>query len=99
MKYYRISIKERIEQQHHSRSFEDIDHNLWLGLDNGISILNLNSPLTVYTDFEGKIGAVYTTINHNGILYVGQSRFVCRKIAMKINVLVYLKTHKDKYGV
>lgn len=55
-------------------TFEDKDHNLWLGLDNGISILNLNSPFTVYTDFEGKIGAVYTTISHNNILYIGTNQ-------------------------
>ena len=55
-------------------AFEDKDHNLWLGLDNGISILNLNSPFTVYTDFEGKIGAVYATMSYKGILYIGTNQ-------------------------
>ncbi|MGB2128605.1 MAG: triple tyrosine motif-containing protein [Flavicella sp.] len=55
-------------------TFEDKDHNLWLGLDNGISILNLNSPYTVYTDYDGKLGAVYATIRHNDILYIGTNQ-------------------------
>src|SRR5690606_18494101 len=28
--------------------FEDADHNLWLGLDNGISVVNLYSPFNEY---------------------------------------------------
>src|SRR5690606_1230798 len=28
--------------------FEDTDHNLWLGLDNGISVVNLHSPFNEY---------------------------------------------------
>ena len=32
---------------------EDSDQNLWLGLDNGISIVNMNSPFRVFNDFKG----------------------------------------------
>src|SRR5690606_16117346 len=44
--------------------FEDVDHNLWLGLDNGISVVNLYSPFNEYVDKLGKIGLVYAAINH-----------------------------------
>ncbi len=54
--------------------FEDIDNNLWLGLDNGISYINLNSPFRVYEDNGGSIGSVYTAINWKGRLYLGTNQ-------------------------
>src|SRR5690606_39097782 len=36
--------------------FEDADNNLWLGLDNGISVVNLDSPFNEYIDKLGKLG-------------------------------------------
>ena len=54
--------------------FEDIDKNVWLGLDNGISVINLESTFSVYNDTKGEIGSVYTSINFNGNLYVGTNQ-------------------------
>ncbi|MFC4220642.1 helix-turn-helix and ligand-binding sensor domain-containing protein [Flagellimonas marina] len=54
--------------------FEDMDHNLWLGLDNGISVINLYSPFNEYTDKLGNIGLVYAALNHNGYLYLGTNQ-------------------------
>ena len=48
----------------------DQNENLWLGLDNGIDYVEINSPLTYIYNPEG-FGAVYTSIIHNGKLYVG----------------------------
>lgn len=48
----------------------DWDQNLWLGLDNGIDYLDINSPFTFIYDPEG-LGATYTSIIHQGKLYVG----------------------------
>ncbi|MGY8916035.1 MAG: helix-turn-helix and ligand-binding sensor domain-containing protein, partial [Flavobacteriales bacterium] len=39
--------------------FEDVENNVWLGLDNGISMVNLNSPFTEFNDFKGRLGDVY----------------------------------------
>lgn len=54
--------------------FEDMDHNLWLGLDNGISVINLHSPFNEYVDKLGKIGLVYAALEHNGQLYLGTNQ-------------------------
>ena len=53
---------------------EDNDNNVWLGLDNGISIVNLNSPFSVYNDINGKLGTVYTSVVHNKHLYLGTNQ-------------------------
>ena len=54
--------------------FEDVDHNLWLGLDNGISVVNLGSPFTVYNDSRGKLGSTYASIFYKGNLYLGTNQ-------------------------
>ncbi|UJH90605.1 LuxR C-terminal-related transcriptional regulator [Antarcticibacterium sp. 1MA-6-2] len=54
--------------------FEDVDENLWLGLDNGVSIINLNSPFKEYTDRVGNLGLVYAALKHNGHLYLGTNQ-------------------------
>lgn len=54
--------------------FEDLDDNIWLGLDNGISVMNLNSPFRVYQDKGGKIGTVYTTYLDDNMLYLGTNQ-------------------------
>ena len=53
---------------------EDIDGNLWLGLDNGISVINLGSPFSEYIDKLGKLGVVYTAISFNNDLYLGTNQ-------------------------
>lgn len=54
--------------------FEDADRNLWLGLDNGISVINLNSSFSEYSDRLGNLGLVYAALNHNGYLYLGTNQ-------------------------
>ncbi len=54
--------------------FEDKDNNLWLGLDNGINCLNMNSPFKIYYDKEGKIGSVYAVELHKNVLYLGSNQ-------------------------
>ncbi|MEO0571561.1 MAG: triple tyrosine motif-containing protein [Bacteroidota bacterium] len=53
---------------------EDVDNNIWLGLDNGISLINLNSPYKVYNDNEGAIGSVYAAVQKDGYLYLGTNQ-------------------------
>lgn len=59
--------------------FEDVDNNLWLGLDNGISYINLNSPFRVYEDNRGSIGSVYTAVNWDDYLYLGTNQGLFHK--------------------
>ncbi len=54
--------------------FQDDDENLWLGLDNGISVINLNTPFSEFIDKAGKIGMVYTAISFNNMLYLGTNQ-------------------------
>ena len=54
--------------------YEDRDQNLWLGLDNGISVVNYNSPFSIYNDIDGKLGSVYTSAIFNGNLYLGTNQ-------------------------
>lgn len=53
--------------------FADRDQNIWMGLDNGVSYLQANSPITFIQE-GGSIGAGYTTVIHNNMLYVGTNQ-------------------------
>jgi len=54
--------------------FEDVDKNLWTGLDNGIGVINLNSAFEIFQDKNGKIGSVYTSIKEKEYLYLGTNQ-------------------------
>lgn len=53
---------------------EDSNHNLWLGLDNGIDCVNLQSPIRKYKDDNGYLGTVYASVQHNGKIYLGTNQ-------------------------
>ena len=55
---------------------EDLDGNLWLGLDKGVDFVALQSPLTFFNDQTGKIGAVYTAVQWADRLYLGTNQGV-----------------------
>ena len=54
--------------------FEDADDTIWLGLDNGISYLNRNSPFREYNDQKGTLGSVYASAIVDSILYLGTNQ-------------------------
>jgi len=54
--------------------FEDDFGSIWLGLDNGINIVNLNSPFKVYTDKLGVLGTIYTAAKTDDFLYLGTNQ-------------------------
>ncbi len=54
--------------------FNDDDGNLWAGLDNGISIVNLNSSVKIFTDTFGDIGTVYCSYKEDDLLYLGTNQ-------------------------
>ena len=60
--------------------FEDKDQNVWVGLDNGINCINLQTPVHNFTDDSGVLGTVYASIEHNGMLYIGTNQgLFCKK--------------------
>ena len=81
---YRLSAEGELLEHFHQKQglqnntvlsiFEDNEHNVWLGLDNGISMVNFFSPFRQYKDYEGILGAVYTAIVHEGYLYLGTNQ-------------------------
>lgn len=54
--------------------FEDINQNIWLGLDNGINTVNLSSPFRIYKDKDGFLGTIYTAITFNDYVYLGTNQ-------------------------
>ena len=54
--------------------FEDRQHNLWVGLDDGICMVQLQHPLRFWRDFEGKLGAPYAAAIMDDKLYVGSNQ-------------------------
>jgi ligand-binding sensor domain-containing protein/DNA-binding CsgD family transcriptional regulator len=54
-------------------SFVDSKNNVWLGLDNGITFINENSPFS-YFDYSYNIGTVYASTTYNGNLYVATNQ-------------------------
>ena len=54
--------------------FEDIDKNLWIGLDNGINCINLQSPIKSFSDNTGILGTIYASIVYKDKLYVGTNQ-------------------------
>lgn len=54
--------------------YADSEQNLWAGLDNGIDRIELNTPLHFYFDKTGKFGTVYSSIIHQGYIYLGTNQ-------------------------
>ncbi|WP_372754103.1 triple tyrosine motif-containing protein [Mariniflexile sp.] len=54
--------------------FEDVDNNVWLGLENGIDCVNIQSPFSIYNDQIGKIGSVNASVIFNNKLYLGTNQ-------------------------
>lgn len=52
----------------------DQERNLWLGLDNGIDCIHLNSPLFFLYSNKSAIGAGYASCNYQGKLYLGTNQ-------------------------
>lgn len=53
--------------------FEDRQHNLWLGLDNGIDYLEINSALSIF-DHNFHLESVYALAYFQDYLYVGTNQ-------------------------
>ncbi|AXG73365.1 histidine kinase [Flavobacterium arcticum] len=54
----------------------DSEKNLWLGLDNGISHIEVNSPISIFTDNSGLLGSVYSLASLNKGYILGSNHGV-----------------------
>ncbi len=54
--------------------FEDAEENLWIGLDNGINCINVQSKIKNYSDETGVLGTVYCATVFQNKLYVGTNQ-------------------------
>ncbi len=59
--------------------FSDKSGNLWVGLDKGIDLIELNSPLAWFIDHSGKLGSTYTAALFEDHLYLGTNQGVFYK--------------------
>ena len=77
---YHISQSKGLSNNTVLSLFEDKDQNVWVGLDNGINCINLQTPVHNFTDDTGVLGTVYASIVYNGMLYVGTNQgLFCKK--------------------
>lgn len=51
----------------------DAQGNIWLGLDNGISMIRINSPITYIQDYFN-LGSGYTSLKSGNTLYLGTNQ-------------------------
>lgn len=63
---------------------QDKENNLWLGLDNGIAHIEVNSPISIFYDNSGTLGSVYSVAttdkgyliaSNHGIFKYEENRF------------------------
>lgn len=68
----RFSKTEGLQNQNVLSIFKDAQSNLWLGLDNGIDLINYNSAIKQVNPLQ-QDGSGYTALIYNNALYAGTS--------------------------
>lgn len=76
--------------------FEDFDKNLWIGLDNGINCINLQSPIRSYFDDTGMLGTVYASIIFQEKLYIGTNQGLFYKENLNDSQFKFVKGTKGQ---
>lgn len=71
---YNIDINNGLSNNTVHGIFEDAENNIWLALENGINCVNVKSPFSIYTDEEGEIGSVYSSLVFKNKLYLGTNQ-------------------------
>ena len=54
--------------------FLDRENNIWAGLDHGLAVINLESPLQSHQDIYGQLGSVYASFQNETHLYLGTNQ-------------------------
>ena len=71
--------------------YEDLQDNLWLGLDIGISFINLSTQFTVYNDTKGTIGTVYSSLVYDDYLFLGTNQGLFYKLRESDNNFMFVE--------
>ena len=58
---------------------QDNTGNVWLGLDQGVDVVDIQSQLVYYTDTKGTLGTVYAALLFDDHLYLGTNQGLFRK--------------------
>jgi len=58
---------------------QDTDGNLWIGMDKGIDLIGLKSPIRYFSNYEGDLGTVYDIARYGKNLYLGTNQGVYYK--------------------
>ncbi|WP_299106884.1 triple tyrosine motif-containing protein [uncultured Winogradskyella sp.] len=96
------NVLTRIDQNHGLSNntvlsiLEDDYGNIWLGLDNGINVVNINSPFKVYKDKQGNLGTVYTAAEADGFLYLGTNHGLFYKLIDSSDKFKFIKGTKGQ---
>ena len=53
---------------------EDSAGNIWGGLDNGLTVVNIDSPFRLFSDTFGHIGTVYCSYRLGDLMYLGTNQ-------------------------
>lgn len=70
----RLSITHGLQNKTVLSTTFDRDQNLWLGLDNGIDCIPMNSPLRFLNSRQSPIGSGNCSIEYEGRLYLGTNQ-------------------------
>ncbi|MCF6180626.1 triple tyrosine motif-containing protein [Lutibacter sp.] len=76
---YQINQKNGLINNTALSIFEDENENIWVGLDNGISTINIKSAVRIFKDNIGNIGTIYDSKIFNSYLYIGTNQGVFYK--------------------
>lgn len=80
---YHFSQKNGLQNNTVLSMRQDVDHNLWVGMDKGIDLINLNSPVRYFTDTKGELGTLYDIARFANNLYLATNQGVyCRPLTI-----------------
>ena len=96
IKRYHITQNSGLSNNTALSLFEDLDKNLWIGLDNGINCINLKSPINSYLDNTGVLGAIYASVIHNNKLYIGTNQGLFCKDVNSADKFVFVQNTKGQ---
>lgn len=73
---YHINTSNGLQNNTVLSMVEDRENNIWLGLDKGISRIEMSEEILQFRDIGGLIGSVYTIATMDSILYLGTNQGV-----------------------
>ena len=73
---YKVNTSNGLQNNSILSMMEDCDQNIWLGLDKGITTIDIHNELKIYYDVKGLLGTIYTAATYDSILYLGTNQGV-----------------------